>query len=173
MNKIKRLFFLAAFLVTCLASAAENEHKEDHDGGHKDEAAAHSDTDQDSHEEQEENPQIGPDKGITEYREHDGFKLSPEAFKNFEIVTIDVGQGEILILDEKVIVKTGVEQNLFRLRNDFFKRVDFTLVNRSAGKIQIKSTELRPGDKIVVQGMGFLRISEISATGGAPEGHSH
>lgn len=168
-------------------SKVEHEEKSGHDdhddhddqGSHEgkeddshDEKHAHNEKSEDGHGE-EENSQIGPDKGIIAFDEDNGFKLSPEALKNFDLKMMNVDTRDTLTIDSVAIVTVGQEKNLFRFRNGYFKRIDYTLVSKTANRVTIKSKDLQTGDQIVVQGLGFLRISEIAATGGAPEGHSH
>lgn len=164
-----------------------NDHDDHDDGGseHEDEGHDHKEEEK-SHESvghghggeggehgEEENAQVGPDKGITEYDEEKGFKLSSEALKNFDIKTMQVVSSELFTVDSNVVVHVGQEKNLFRLRDGFFKRIDYSQISKNGSKITMRSKDLKSGDQIVIQGLGFLRISEIAATGGAPEGHSH
>ncbi|MCC7406051.1 MAG: hypothetical protein IT288_16780 [Bdellovibrionales bacterium] len=185
--------YLAAFAVNAqknehkhekeTAHADHDEHKEDghkHDEHEKEDEHSGADEHEESHEhgksdehgEHEESAQVGPDKGILEASESDGFKLSPEAEKNFELSRVKVSS-ESIELPKSAIVTAVAEINVFRYRNGFYKRVDFSEVNRSQDKVRIRSKDIRPGDEIVIQGLGFLRIAEIAAFGGAPEGHSH
>ena len=196
---MNRLFILAAFLFSLGAisvSAKNDSHKHDekskqekshdHDGaGHNEEKHAEHDdgesheheesgehADHDEHGEHEEGAQVGPNKGILEASESEGIKLSPEAEKNFELSRIKVSGNTVEI--PKIAVVTAVaEVNVFRYRNGFYKRIDFAQVGRSSASVTIQSKDLKPGDEIVIQGLGFLRLAEIAAFGGAPEGHSH
>lgn len=136
-------------------------HEEGHSHGHKEEGEEH-----------EAGPQVGPDKGITAADEHEGIKLSPEAEKNFEITRVKASAGATE-LPRAAVVTAGIEVNLFRYRSGFYKRIDFDFVQKSGEKVTVRSKELRSGDEIVVNGLGYLRIAEIAAFGGAPEGHSH
>ncbi|MER2510999.1 MAG: hypothetical protein ABTQ25_01015 [Nitrosomonas ureae] len=197
---MKRLLIIVAvlsYLATFAVNAQKDEHKHekeaphaDHDehkeDGHKhdehEREDEHSGADErgESHEhgksnehgEHEESAQVGPDKGILEASESEGFKLSPEAEKNFELSRVKVSSDSVE-LPKSAIVTAVSEVNVFRYRNGFYKRIDFSEVNRSQGKIRIRSKDLKSGDEIVVHGLGFLRIAEIAAFGGAPEGHSH
>lgn len=72
---------------------------------------------------------VGPDKGITEYDEHEGFKLSKEALKNFDLKYLKLSGQSPWAVPKSALVHTGVETNLFRKRNGFFKRIDFETVN--------------------------------------------
>ncbi|UYL09884.1 hypothetical protein B9G69_004760 [Bdellovibrio sp. SKB1291214] len=139
---------------------------EDHHDEHGNEDGAHG-----QHE--EESSSIGPDKGITTYSEADGFKLSPEAVKNFELQTFKIKNVEPWNIPNSSVLYSGEEINIYRMRNGFFKRIDFSIVSKGAKEMKIRTPELKSGDEIVIQGVAFLRTAEIVATGGAPEGHSH
>jgi len=152
----------------------ESEHKseEKHDSeGHED----HKDHEEEKGhaEHEEENSQVGPNKGITEATEDNGIKLSPEAEKNFEIEKVAVGKDGKVSIHTDSIVTAGVEVNVFRFRNGFYKRIDFKKIAQTNHQITLTSKDLTNGDFVVTQGLGFLRIAEIAAFGGAPEGHSH
>lgn len=146
-------------------SAPEHKHSEgeSEEHGHGDEHARG----------EEENPQVGPKKGILAASEEEGIKLSPEAEKNFEIVKFKVMANSAFEIPKEAVVTAGLEVNLYRYRAGFYKRIDFEQLSRSGNKIQIRSKDLKSGDEIAITGLGFLRIAEIAAFGGAPEGHSH
>ena len=147
----------------------ENEHKE-----HEVEGSEHAQHDE--HEEgeghEEENSQVGPGKGIVEADKSKGFKLSPEAEKNFELEKVKFVSATISI-PKSAIVTSGEEVNLFRLREGFYSRIDFIELNSNGNSVTVKSNDLKSGDEIVIKGTGFLRMTEIAAFDGAPAGHSH
>nr|BFD66061.1 hypothetical protein HAGR004_10830 [Bdellovibrio sp. HAGR004] len=157
----------------------EEKGEDDHD--HSDEKKDHEEKDGERHEgheheggeHEEENSSIGPDKGITIFSAADGFKLSPEAIKNFELRTIKLKNVEPWSIPTSAVLYSGEEINIYRVRNGFYKRIDFSIVSKSEKELKIKTSELKPGDEVVTQGVAFLRTAEIVATGGAPEGHSH
>ncbi|MCK6598069.1 MAG: hypothetical protein L6Q37_06865 [Bdellovibrionaceae bacterium] len=120
-----------------------------------------------------ENSQVGPNKGILSADDTLGFQLSPSAEKNFEIEKMKVSINHSVNIPKTAILSTGTEQNIFRIRNSYFKRVDFQIIKKNKDKIIINSDELQLGDEVALTGLGFLRIAEITAFGGAPEGHSH
>jgi hypothetical protein len=126
----------------------------------------------DKHDE-EENSQVGPGKGIVSASENEGIQISPQAEKNFEIQRVKVPIQIQFDLPKSAIVTAGTEVKLYRYREGHYKRIDFDLVAKSNGKVTVKSKELKAGDEVVVYGTGLLRIAEIAAFGGAPEGHSH
>ena len=92
---------------------------------------------------------------------------------NFEIKTQKLTGNGPWTLPSSARFQSGEETNIFRLRNGFFKRVDFTQGKRDAQQFVASSKELKDGDEVVVAGVGYLRIAEVTAFGGAPEGHSH
>lgn len=184
---MKRLVLAASliFVLTKAFSADDHNHEKEevhkeskHQGEEKHDSEGHEDhKSHEKHEEghaehEEENSQVGPNKGITEATEENGIKLSPEAEKNFEIEKIAVKDGKVSIHTDS-IVTAGVEVNVFRYRNGFYKRIDFKKIAQSNHQITLTSKDLATGDFVVTQGLGFLRIAEIAAFGGAPEGHSH
>ncbi len=153
----------------------ENEKGEEQEAehNHSDETSEeHGHGDEHAHGE-EENPQVGPSKGILAASENEGIQLSPEAEKNFEIQKFKVIANSAFEIPNEAVVTAGLEVNLYRYRAGFYKRVDFEQISRSGNKIQIRSKDLKSGDEIAITGLGFLRIAEIAAFGGAPEGHSH
>lgn len=147
--------------------ADERVHNENESEAHKGEQ--HLDENEHGH---EESSQVGPDKGILEADERHGIRLSPEAEKNFEVKRVKISNLPFTI-GSSAVVYAGKEENLFRYRQGFYKRIDFSVAGKADGNLIVQSQHLRPGDEIVTRGLGFLRIAEIAAFGGAPEGHSH
>lgn len=76
-------------------------------------------------------------------------------------------------ISSKAIFKSLSEVNLYRLRAGAYKRIDFKTIDKNKDTWVVSSTDLSPGDKIVVDGIGFLRIAEIAASGGLSDSHSH
>ena len=161
-----------------MASDAHDDHKkEDHahdDDSHVKEKGEHSEGEghEDSHE-SEGSSVVGPDKGILAANEKDGFKLSPEATKNFDIKTVPLSEGTSWVIPAAAISYSALEVNLYRFRNGSYKRIDFKTLSKDITSRRISSTDLKAGESIVTTGLGFLRVAEIAAFGGAPEGHSH
>jgi len=145
----------------------EDDH-DDHEEGEK-----HADEDGDNHGEEEGNPQVGADKGILEANKEKGFKLSPEAEKNFSINKMKVAKAHNIEIPKSAQVTSGLEINLYRVRDGYYRRIDFTVVSSNSTTMIVNSKELSPNDEIALTGLGFLRISEVSAFDGAPAGHSH
>ena len=53
------------------------------------------------------------------------------------------------------------------------ERIDFKTIDKTKDTWKVSSRDLATGDKIVVDGIGFLRIAEIAASGGLSDSHSH
>jgi hypothetical protein len=168
---MKRLAILTAILAASMVGTSfADEHAKD-SGAQKHEHEEHGE--EGKHARDEGDSQVGPEKGILEASESEGIKLSPEATKNFELETQSLsGQGPWSVPASARLL-AGEEVNLFRVRNGFYKRVDFFLKSKTEERLIVTSRDLRAGDFVVTKGIGFLRISEITAFGGAPEGHSH
>jgi hypothetical protein len=167
---------LAALMFVSIAAKAEDGHdhkaeKKPHaEEGHED---SHDHADHGDHaEEPEENSQAGPDKGILAASADKGIQLSPEAEKHFEVKKLKV-VSTVIELPKTAIVRAGLEVNVFRFREGFYKRIDFVQLKKSSTTITLQSKDLKAGDEIAITGLGFLRTAEIAAFGGAPEGHSH
>ncbi len=152
----------------------DDEGQADHEGEHKDEhEGEHGEADEHGTHEEEAPSNVGPQKGILEANASKGIKLSPEALKNFEIRTLKLIVPGPWTLPSSAKLSAGEEVNIYRVRENYFKRIDFKLLKKTHEQMSIASDELKVGDEIVINGVGFLRIAEIAAFGGAPSGHSH
>src|SRR3989344_7606175 len=170
---------LITALTTCLlipaSSWSDSKHteKEEHaEHGKHEEHEEHGEEEGHGQGGEEKSSSVGPEKGILDASESNGIKLSPEALINFEIKTQKLTGNGPWTLPSSARFQSGEETNIFRLRNGFFKRVDFTQGKRDAQQFVASSKELKDGDEVVVAGVGYLRIAEVTAFGGAPEGHS-
>ncbi|AZZ37301.1 hypothetical protein CIK05_11045 [Bdellovibrio sp. qaytius] len=171
------LFVILSSGIQSIANEAAHKHDESkehaenkkHDDHHESEKNEHGD----HKEEAEVNAQVGADKGILEADKEKGFKLSPEAEKNFQINKIKIVTSTSIELPLTAIATSTVEVNVYRFREGFYKRIDFIQLSKNQNKIFIKSPELKVGDEVAVSGLGYLRVTEIAAFDGAPEGHSH
>lgn len=121
----------------------------------------------------EESDRFGPGKGVLAANERDGLRLGAEAAKNFAIVAKELAGPGPWRVPRAAVLSALEETNLYRLRDSFYKRIDFTELSREGSEILVKSEALRPGDAIVVSGVGFLRLAELNALGAEPAGHAH
>ncbi len=145
-----RLFICLMFLIsTTLVSASKNEK---HDDDKEESSAA-----------------VGPDKGITE-KSNLGLKISTQALQTIDLKTLDVNS-EIIEIPLQALVKVKDTKSVFRVRDNWYKRVETTIVQKKTSTYLIKSAELLRGDKIVIVGTGYLRTAEVYSEEGAT--HSH
>ncbi|MBS1962315.1 MAG: hypothetical protein JST04_08875 [Bdellovibrionales bacterium] len=107
--------------------------------------------------EEEAEIEIGPDKGITELAPDKSFKLSPEAKQTFAIRTV-AQSANTFSVPNTAIVNARTESQLFRLRDGFYKPIHFKFLKQGDQMATVQTTELKAGDEVVVQGVGFLRI---------------
>lgn len=134
----------------------KQDRKEDHKTAHKDEHDDHGDEHGEHNEE----------------ASADGFKLNEKSTKKFGIQTLEV-KDTTLEVPREAIFKGLSEVNVYRLREGLYKRVDFKTIENKKETLKISSAELKTGDRVVVGGVGFLRIAEIAASGGISDSHSH
>ena len=82
-------------------------------------------------------------------------------------------KGPSMTLPKEAVFRGLSEVNIYRLRQGHYKRIDFKTLEKTKSTIKLSSGDLAPGDQIVVDGIGFLRIAEIAASGGISDSHSH
>jgi hypothetical protein len=162
--KFTRIILAILFSFSGAQLYAQDEHQ------HEEGSSAQGDTEE--HHEEEGAKNVGPDKGIISFDEHEGFVLSKEALANFDIKSVSVKGKEPWSLPTSALLLTGDEKNMYRLRGNTFKRIDIQIVRKDSNIVQIKSKDLQTGDSIVIQGVGFLRVAELDVTSGE-SGHSH
>jgi hypothetical protein len=156
-------------LTTCILLSTTFSFAEEHEHGHEGE---HGHEQEEPHGHSEVSAAVGKEKGILEADEAKGFKLSPEALKNFSIQTIPATTAPTKVSRSSIFF--GLEEkNLYRVRDGYFKRIDFKTLSKSKTEYTVTSVDLKEGDRIAVTGLGFLRVSELAAFGGVAEGHSH
>lgn len=169
---------ICSFLILISASifaieGHRNSHKDDHKGDHKDEHTAGKTTE--AH--VEHGDEHGDERG-EKHEEHDkvskedGFKLNVAAMKTFEIKTVKIASQQTKV-SRNAIYKGLNEVNIYRFRDGLFKRIDFKTLSQDKNDYLVSSPDLKIGDGIVVNGIGFLRMAEISASGGLSDSHSH
>lgn len=120
--------------------------------------------------EENNNPSIGPDKGIVA-KGPDGFQLSPEAIRSFELRMQDISNNEpnLPIL---ALVKVQENQFIYRLREGWIKKVPVKIIKKNKETVLVEILSWKPGDKIAVNGSSFLRVIELAAEEGPSHEHS-
>ena len=145
-----KIIFFSLCLISLNVIGEDHEHKD----AHKDE---HADDHRSEHND-------GPHEN--------GFTLNGAATKNFNLQFVDY-VSPATVISSNAILKSLSEINVYRFREGFYKRIDFKTLEKNRETLKITSSELATGDKIVVSGVGFLRIAEIAASGGISDSHSH
>lgn len=107
------------------------------------------------------------------WADEEGFELSEVAQRNFGVKTQKLEGSGPWPVSSTAVVRSNEEVNLYRFRDGRFFRVDFEIVSQSPEQLKVLSQDLQAGDAVVLQGIGFLRIAEIAASGGVEHGHSH
>jgi len=125
------------------------------------------------HGHEEERANVGPNKGVLEADEQQGFKLNQNAEKNFSIQSIPISKSGTLVVPMQALLFSGMEKQIFRNRGGYWKAVDIKIIKRNSHEATIESKDLTKGDDIAVAGVGFLKIVEQSVFGPAIEGHVH
>ena len=159
----------------------ESEKHDDHDGEkeeHKDEKGdEHGDEHGEGHgeghgeEDEEANSAVGPDKGILEKSEN-GFKLSPEAIKSFELKTQSFANVRAQF-PRPTLVEIKEDKFVYRIRDGWIKKIPVKLIKKEKDLVILELSQFKGGDQIIVGGTGFVRVSELVAEEGMAEGHSH
>lgn len=163
------LTFLSATAFTPRMLPASDLSAEKHDEG----AHEHSNEKGLGAQEEEENGSVGKDKGILELHRDGGLKLSPEAYKNFEIQTSALrGESKGLFeIPQSALLQSQGGNYVYRYKDGFFKKMSVRLVKRSQTSAVVGCEELKRDDSIVTNGVAFLRAAELDISGGIP--HSH
>ncbi len=118
-------------------------------------------------------PGVGADKGVIKADEDEGFVLHPSAAENFAIKIMPLKIGPNWTVPRQALVYSGLEIQVFRQRDGYWKTVDVKIVRKTAANVDISSSELKAGDQLAIDGIGFLKIIEQSVFGPASEGHGH
>lgn len=165
---------LCSFLIILSTSIFGSE---GHDNGHKDEHKNEHAAEKNKEVHADHDADHGGKHG-DKHDEHgkesneNGFKLNDSAIKTFEIKIVKIASPQIKI-SKDAIYKGLNEVNVYRFRDGLFKRIDFKTLSQDKGDYLISSSDLKSGDGVVINGIGFLRMAEIAASGGLSDSHSH
>lgn len=121
---------------------------------------------------EEEAKNVGPEKGVTSFDEEAGFKISQEATKTFSIEKLSLNGSGPWTVPVSAILFTSEDKSVYRVRKDFFKRVDVQILRKDKNSAVIQSSDLASGDTLVTKGASSLRVAELDVTSGE-SGHSH
>lgn len=153
----------------------EKGHEHDAEGHEHDKDEAHEQGKDEAHEhghEEGEKRNVGPDKGVLESSEDLGFKLREGVEERFGIKSQAIRSEKAGHLPKSVIVYSKEDYQVFRKRDGFWKPIK-VVATRRGDVVSVESRELKAGDLIAIDGIGFLKIVELSVFGPAIEGHIH
>lgn len=153
----------------------KEEGKDEHGHGHSEEKGG------DGHGHEEESSKFGPGKAILAVQdEGKKFKLSPESTSFLKI-----GFEKIKRTSEKkntppafeipltALVSFQAKMGIFVLEDGWIELVELKILSRTDKSAVIESKSLHEGDEIAVQGVPFLRVAHLEASGQGGEGHAH
>lgn len=112
--------------------------------------------------------------GITSYDEHEGFSLSPEALKNFEIRTGSTPIQKLEIgLPTSAIVKSLRDTSVFIKVGNKFRPFSVDVTNYTKDTTLVRLKSLPSGALVVLTGVNFLKTIQLSLEEDPSEGHGH
>lgn len=194
--KIKYLRFtlLILLITTSLTSKAhddshdhsENSHNEDnHSEDDHDKNTSHSHEQEDKagtkqehkhsvdedHTENDNGSLIGPEKGILA-KSGNGMKLAKEAMNSFQIKTISYSQKNPGI-PLSALVEVRDHYFIYTLKEGWIKKIKVKVLKKTKDTVWLESSQWKEGEQIIIQGTGFIRVSELITEEGLSHGHSH
>lgn len=126
-----------------------------------------------AHEHSAEKTGIGPHKGVLEADEDQGFVLRESVEVNFAIKKQQLPSGTSWVIPRTALVYSGLETQIFRQRGAYWKAIDVVLVKKGERLVELRSENLGKGDRIAIEGVGFLKVIEQSVFGPETSGHDH
>lgn len=107
---------------------------------------------------------VGPDKAVTEASQDHGFKLSPKAIASMGLGSLKVGSGNVIAVPSSSLVKFQDFNAVYRKRADWYRMIEVepSFSGRSA---LIPAKDFQPGDEIVTENVGLLRVVDLDLWG--------
>ena len=105
-------------------------------------------------------------KGVLEASLEKGIRLSEKAAATLEIKSVPLNGNSSHKIPTAALVYSHGQVGAYLLRDGWYKLVPVRIDNRSAKDVVIQSTDLKPKDHIVVEGVALLRVAEMDAFGG-------
>ncbi len=170
------LFGKAAELTSKEDSSHDHNHPDEedkHGHEHGKEHSASDEKDEHGHSHEEKRTNVGPDKGVTTADEDKGFVIKEQVEQNFSIKKQKIKGPTTVLVPKAALLFSGVEKQVFRNRDTYWKAVDVKILKQSKDMFEISSSELQAGDSIAISGIGFLKIIGQSVFGPVIEGHVH
>lgn len=112
------------------------------------------------------NEDIVPPKAVVEFSAKDGLRLAKTAIERLELKTTPVSTPGMARVPEGAIVHSLSDIGIYRLRDGLYKLVPIQTPLKTDSGMDIRSSEIKKGDQIVVHGVPLLRVTEMEAAGG-------
>lgn len=116
--------------------------------------------------EEAEGPQkdrVGPGKAVVAADEKTGIQLSEKALKTLEL-SFTEARSTSVVVPRSALVQFQDFSAIYRLRNGWFKMIEVEPTFHN-GEAVLNSKDLSPGDKIVTENSGLLRVVELDVFG--------
>lgn len=115
---------------------------------------------------------IGVGKAILLVDEVKGFRLSKEAEKTLGIKLKSIYKTKIKITKE-TLVSSKDKKGVYLFRDGYYKFITAKIIKEERKHYRISILKIVSGDKIVIKGVGLLRVTDIYSTDKSEYGHSH
>lgn len=112
---------------------------------------------------------VGPGMAVLAANEKDGMRFSEAAVRRLGLTFLKATAAEVQPVPLKSVVFFRDEAGVYRARGGWFKLVEVEVVARSPREARIRTSELKQGDRIVVEGARYLRAAELEILGAEKE----
>ena len=107
---------------------------------------------------------IGVGKAVVAASEKEGIKLSDKAIKNFSLEFQNVNGISQVLVPVTALVRFQDFTAIYRERDGWFRLVEIE-PHIKGNSAQFTSKEIKPGDRIVMQNAGLIRVVELDVFG--------
>lgn len=106
---------------------------------------------------------VGPGKAVVAASPEEGIKLSEKAMKTLDLKFLAVNGGQLLV-PQPAFIKFQDFIAIYREREGWFRMVEVEPVFKN-GHALISSKDIKPGDRLVIENGGLLRVVELDIFG--------
>lgn len=114
-------------------------------------------------------PRVGPGMAVLAANEKDGMQFSEAAVRRLGLTFLKATAAEAQLVPLKSVVFFRDEAGVYRVRGGWFKLVEVEVVAKSPREARVRTSEFKPGDRIVVEGAPYLRAAELEILGAEKE----
>lgn len=106
---------------------------------------------------------VGPGKAVLAASQEEGIKLSEKALSALELKFSEVNSRQISV-SKSALIQFQDFSAIYRERNGWIKMVEVEPLFKN-GHALFESEDLKPGDRLVVENGGLLRVVELDIFG--------